>query len=175
MCCLDTVIYKVMCRLNKKETYLCALKNLVEANSCMLPIVLHSFMILTYIVTGLKAHGFLPSGVKVFQLMAVSPILRLNFGTDVIRFFTRFSEVKLAIERLQKLAEDVDLNCDHIIHQPESVNNDSHYAIELSSLTSSWGNEASFINLSNISLKIEKGTLTYIIGPSKSGKTSLLY
>ncbi|KAL7672681.1 hypothetical protein ACOME3_007562 [Neoechinorhynchus agilis] len=174
MCCLDTVIYKVMRRLHKKETFLCALKNLVEANSCTLPALFHSFITLTYIVTSFKAHGKLPSGVNVFQLMAVSPVLRLNFGSDAIRFFTRFSEVKLAIERLQKLAEDVDLNCNHIIRQPESVNNDSHYAIELSSLTSSWDNEASFINLRNISLTIEKGTLTYIVGPSKSGKTSLL-
>ncbi|KAL7673228.1 hypothetical protein ACOME3_008096 [Neoechinorhynchus agilis] len=175
MCCLDTVIYKVMCRLNKKETLLCALKNIVEANSCTMPPLLHSFITLAYILISFKAHGNLPSGVKVYQLMAMSPILRFNFGSDVITFFTRFSEVKLAIERLQKLAEDVDLNCKHLVRQSENVNNDSHYAIELSSLSSSWDNEASFIILRNISLKIEKGTLTYIVGPSKSGKTSLLF
>ncbi|KAL7673471.1 hypothetical protein ACOME3_008327 [Neoechinorhynchus agilis] len=175
MCCLDTVIYKVICRLNKKETFFCALKNLVEANSCTLPILLHSFITLTYIVISFKASGNLPSGVKVFQLMAVSPVLRLTIGSDVIIFFTRFSEVKLSLERLQKLAEDVDMNCDHLNQRPENTKNDSHYAIDLSSLSSSWNNEASSINIRNTSLKIERGTLTYIIGPSKSGKTSLLY
>ncbi|KAL7671625.1 hypothetical protein ACOME3_006516 [Neoechinorhynchus agilis] len=175
MCCLDTVIYKVICRLNKKETFFCALKNLVEANSYTLPILLHSFITLTYIVISFKASGNLPSGVKVFQLMAVSPVLRLTIGGDVIRFFTRFSEVKLSLQRLQKLAEDVDLNCHHLNRQSENTKNDSHYAIELSSLSSSWNNEASSINIRNTSLQIERETLTYIIGPSKSGKTSLLY
>ncbi|KAL7673404.1 hypothetical protein ACOME3_008263 [Neoechinorhynchus agilis] len=61
MCCLDTVIYEVICRLNKKETFFCALKNLVEANSCIFPPLLHSFITLTYIVTSFKTSGNLPS------------------------------------------------------------------------------------------------------------------
>ncbi|KAL7673405.1 hypothetical protein ACOME3_008264 [Neoechinorhynchus agilis] len=73
--------------------------------------------------------------------MAVSPVLRLTIGSDVIIFFTRFSEVKLSLERLQKLVEDVDLNCDRLNRQPENTKNDSHYAIELSSLSSSWDND----------------------------------
>ncbi|KAL7673188.1 hypothetical protein ACOME3_008056 [Neoechinorhynchus agilis] len=108
MCCLDTVIYKVMYRLNKKETLLCALKNIVEANSCTMPPLLHSFITLAYILISFKAHGNLPSGVKVYQLMAMSPILRFNFGSD-------------------KLGEDADLNCEHLGRQSYNVNNDSYY------------------------------------------------
>ncbi len=93
--------------------------------------------------------------------------------SQIINLFSDFQQSSVSLARMYEyLDEDSEQNPDLIFNNPPSIINRIQGNIEIKNVSFSYNNDKKV--LSGINLKIEKGTITTILGASGSGKTTLL-
>ncbi len=126
-------------------------------------------IILTFLVAKLVVEGKLTFG----AMLAIQYILgQLSSPVEqLIGFFQSAQDAKISLERLNEihqLTEEEDTSKEYIRELPENM------SIELSDFTFTYPGAGNEPVLKNISLHLEEGKTTAIVGVSGSGKTTLL-
>lgn len=113
---------------------------------------------------------------KVFVFMSYYNVIAQTMSTMFVRGISEVAELLVAIKRLQ----DFLLNEEFVPFKNQQNNNDdavkkfNNDLLYLDGLSSKWSPNSTELALKNINLHIKERTLTGIIGPVGSGKSSLL-
>ncbi|KAL7672564.1 hypothetical protein ACOME3_007449 [Neoechinorhynchus agilis] len=101
MCSMDHTIYKLITHLAKLEARPHIVKNIVEGACFTISNLQSPSILLLYAFLVLKLTGHPPKSSNVYQLMFIVSTLNNAFGGFAIRFFTRSTEIYVALNRLQ--------------------------------------------------------------------------
>ncbi|KAJ8957037.1 hypothetical protein NQ314_006614 [Rhamnusium bicolor] len=112
---------------------------------------------------------------KVFVLVAYFNVLSQTISSMFVRGVSEIAELFVTISRLEGFMMNHEfepvVSIQNINHPTLSLNKN---AVSLKNLTAKWNATSDEIALNNINLNVPKGSLTGIIGPVGSGKSSLL-
>ncbi|KAB0797835.1 hypothetical protein PPYR_09004 [Photinus pyralis] len=116
---------------------------------------------------------------KVFVLTTYFNILRINMCNIFTQSTARAAELSISIKRINHFlrSEEVDqtllANKSMAVLKPNPQQD--HHAISIIDGQAKWLESSTDLVLSNINLKVKRGSLVAIIGPVGSGKSSLLH
>lgn len=140
--------------------------------------------LITLVYTGQEINA-----VKVFTIVSLFNAASQSMSQKFIRGVTEVAEVLVSFKRLKQFLfyEEVNVLDQNVLHERNKNISDiknergNEVAIRISNVNAKWENSAyntvdirDIHTLSNVSIDIQKGKLTGIIGPVGSGKSSLL-